>query len=112
MTDYPTLVLPAEGFFGGDGDEEVLRGLAWKALLQLPKKGRELTRSLARSGEAKGMDEIVDLVDTNAFAHEKGGKVWNLVFPGAAVSFSFFSFFLSLSLFGGVRWWGRETIGG
>jgi len=85
LVDYPTLMLPAEGFEGADLG--VLEGLAWKGLLQLPEGGRGLTRGLARSKKGWAIvDEIVDVVDTNAFAHEKGGAVHNIIFPLAAVS--------------------------
>ena len=85
LVDYPTLMLPAEGFEGADLG--VLEGLAWKGLLQLPEGGRGLTRGLARSKKGWGIvDEIVDVVDTNAFAHGKGGAVHNIIFPLAAVS--------------------------
>ncbi|KAK4443864.1 hypothetical protein QBC34DRAFT_310134 [Podospora aff. communis PSN243] len=82
LTDYPTLILPAEGFEGADAD--VLQSLAWKGLLQLPKEGRDVTRGLARSKAELGVDEIVDLVDTNAFTHEDGGGVHNVLFPLAS----------------------------
>jgi len=52
LVDYPTLMLPAEGFEGADLG--VLEGLAWKGLLQLPEGGRGLTRGLARSKKGWG----------------------------------------------------------
>ncbi|KAK0611292.1 hypothetical protein B0T14DRAFT_325294 [Immersiella caudata] len=82
LTDYPTLILPAEGFEGADAD--VLHEIMWQGLLQLPKEGRNATRNLAKSKEANGVDEIVDLVDTNAFTHEEGGGIFNVLYPLAS----------------------------
>ena len=83
--DYPTLMIPVpEGQGEEAGAQDILEELSWQGVLQLPPQGSQTTRSLARS---QGGDELVDVVDTNAFSQVKGGRGWNLVFPRAAVGF-------------------------
>lgn len=86
FVDHPTLMIPVPD---GDPDHDhgVVEELSWQGVMQLPTKGRELTRGLAREMGRLGDDELVDVVDTNAFSQVKGGRGWNLVFPRAAVSF-------------------------
>lgn len=83
MREYPTLIFPS-----GSVDSissEALDMLRWRALLQLPDTARQRTRALARSIKVH-KDEIVDILDTNAFTHQKGGGTHDIIFPEAAVS--------------------------
>lgn len=86
MWEYPTLIVPSGGADSAVSND-VLDMLRWKALLQLPKPTRIRTRALAQS-KRLGKDEIIDILDTNAFTHEKGGRLHDVIFPEAAVSFS------------------------
>lgn len=102
LVDHPTLMVPVS-----DGDRDKDRGavveeLSWQGVMQLPTKGRGLTRGLARGVGRLGDDELVDVVDTNAFSQVKGGRGWNLVFPRAAVSF--LSFWGVVLGGGGLTW--------
>ncbi|KAM7219443.1 hypothetical protein V8F06_005177 [Rhypophila decipiens] len=81
MREYPTLIV-ASGI-SDSIQPQVLDMLRWKALLQLPRTTRQGIRALAQS-HVMHKDEIVDIVDTNAFTHEKGGAVYDLIFPEAA----------------------------
>ncbi|KAM7185295.1 hypothetical protein V8F33_012473 [Rhypophila sp. PSN 637] len=81
MREYPTLIVAS-----GTSDSiqpRVLEILRWKALLQLPAGTRQSIRALAQSHEMH-RDEIADILDTNAFTHEKGGAVHDIIFPEAA----------------------------
>ncbi|KAK1835161.1 hypothetical protein QBC39DRAFT_419728 [Podospora conica] len=79
LVDRPTLMVPDRD--GGDAMGSVVQELAWQGVMQLPERGKRLTRGLARD---LGGDELVDVVDTNAFSQLKGGRGWNLVFPRAS----------------------------
>jgi len=68
--------------------EEGINMLRWIGLLQLSKPARELTRGLAKSLSLSGdlgVDELLDVVETNAFRHEKAGVAFDGVYPEAAV---------------------------
>ena len=84
LVDYPTLVMPSGGF--DTIPSHILSDMRWRALLQLPTRARSRTRSLAQSKGAY-TDEIVDIFDTNAFTHEKGGSVHDIIFAEASVSY-------------------------
>ncbi len=82
LIDYPTLILPS-----GEDQQmipaHVMNHLRWKGLLQLPRETRARTRSLAQSKGAH-VDEIVNIFETNAFTHEKGGSLHDMIFAEAA----------------------------
>lgn len=86
FVDHPTLMIPVPDVDGGAA-AELVEELSWQGVMQLPTRGRDLTRGLAREMGRSKDDELVDVVDTNAFSQVKGGRGWNLVFPRAAVSF-------------------------
>lgn len=72
FVDHPTLMIPVPD---GDRDQDrrVVEELSWQGVLQLPAQGRKLTRGLAREMGRRLGDELVDVVDTNAFSQVKGG---------------------------------------
>ncbi|KAK4185295.1 hypothetical protein QBC35DRAFT_389761 [Podospora australis] len=86
LLDHPTLIFPSS-----DSTKaislETLSNLRRKALLQLPPQTRSLTRSLAQSihsGKKRVVDEITDIIQTNAFTQQKAGATHDLIFPLAA----------------------------
>ena len=85
MVDYPTMIIPS-----GVVDSislNTLNDLRWKALLQVPDQARFRTRDLAQS-KGRFMDEIVNIFETNAFTHSKGGALHDIIFPEASVCIS------------------------
>jgi len=87
VVDYPTVILPS----GADDsmNPDLLGDLRWKALLQLPAVARARTRALAQSKD-KFMDEVTNIFETNAFTHEKGGGLHDIIFPEASVCITLF----------------------
>ena len=81
LIDYPTLV---NGQLGGLVEPEVRRHLQWKAMLQLPEDTRRRSRDLAKS-QGRFTDEIEDVLETNAFTHEKAEVLHDVLFTEAAV---------------------------
>lgn len=63
LIDQPTFVIHRSAYtrFSED-DQEILQ---WRALLQMPGRGHNLTRGLAKFGKG---DEIIDILQTNGFA--------------------------------------------
>lgn len=82
LIDYPTLV---NGQVGDSVPAEIRQHLQWKALLQLPKTARERSRKLAKS-QGKFVDELQNVIETNAFTHEKADALHDILFTEAAVS--------------------------
>ncbi|KAM7206065.1 hypothetical protein V8F20_002847 [Naviculisporaceae sp. PSN 640] len=81
MREYPTLIAPSGSVDAISAEDLDL--LRWRALLQLPDAARQRTRALARSSKTY-KDEIVDILDTNAFTHQKAGVAHDIIFPEAA----------------------------
>ena len=81
LVDYPTFV---NGQVGDSIPPDIRRYLQWKAMLQLPGETRRRSRDLAKS-QGVFVDEIENVLGTNAFTHEKGGALHDVLFPEAAV---------------------------
>jgi hypothetical protein len=81
MVDYPTLIIPND--VSDPLPPEVDYELQWRAVLQLPERGKARLRSLAKSG--KYVDEIESVVRTNSFTQKKADVLHDLVFTEAAV---------------------------
>jgi len=82
MIDYPTLLVPNQ--VGESMPPEIRLHLQWKAWLQLPGPARRRSRDLAKS-KGRFMDELQNVVGTNAFTHEKGGVPHDVIFTEASV---------------------------
>jgi len=81
LVDYPTLV---NGQLGESVPPDLRRYLQWKAVLQLPGDARRRSRDLAKS-RGQFMDEIENLLETNAFTHQKADALHDVLFTEAAV---------------------------
>jgi hypothetical protein len=68
LVDQPIFIVIESAYrVFSEHDQEFLQ---WKALLQMPRSGQQVTRSLAKNGTG---DEIMDILQTNGFVQSYAG---------------------------------------
>jgi hypothetical protein len=85
LVDYPAIVVPHEVL--DPLSTTATHELQWRALLQLPDYTKVQTRGLAKSGS--NLDEVENIIRTNAFTQKKGEFLHDHVYIKAAVSREF-----------------------
>jgi hypothetical protein len=92
LIDYPLLLVMTDAVVSLTRKQ--FEDPQWRAILQLPKKSRDLARSLAKH---KHDDEVVSILKTNAISQSYGqGVAYLALLPLAAVRIFFLSFFFQL----------------
>ena len=69
LMDQPTIIVLRSAYRLFPEHEQEL--LQWQGILQMPELGRRTTRDLAKAGVG---DEIIDILQTNAFAQPYGSR--------------------------------------
>lgn len=83
LVDYPTLLVAGEVV--DSFPAHVRQDLQWRATIQLPDKGRRRSRGLAKSGGWE-IDEIDNVIETNAFRQAHDDVAYLALLPEVAVS--------------------------
>jgi hypothetical protein len=89
LASTPVGIFQSDAFFPDYGLGYRYLGIAYE---QLPKKTRELVMRMARHDGGRGDghgQELMERINTNAFAGEFGGKPCFLLYPETGVCFSF-----------------------
>jgi hypothetical protein len=83
FVDHPTLLSPNDSKDPLRTEDDLY--LLWKAVLQLPGEAKLRTLKLAKS-KKNYMDDIKNIISTNAFTHEKADVAQDVLFTEASVS--------------------------